>query len=168
MTTLLVKITHKTSKFGPGWGSKSTIQNIEIIPTTKSKETLVQELWSQYFVEKEKFFFEEYIYEHNDKTFEQFQKLSLEEQVKEMKSADKEFYLDRVKIYTQLRDDWLNFKFTTYDQDKLTMPNTRKQILKAELYEEDEYVDERSDEIYNVNNGYLIYMDIGNCFIYLV
>ena len=163
MTTLLVKVTRNHQFPHKHFGR---FRNIEIIPTTKSKEAVVHELWTQYFDEKEKFLFEEYIYEHVDKTFEQFQILSLEDKVKGMSSSDKEYYLIRIKTYTQLRDDWLNFKFTTYDQDKLTMPNTLKQILKAELYEEDEYEEDYGP--YIVKNGYLICMDIGNEFVYLV
>jgi len=184
MTTLLVKITHHSTYFGESKSSAPvhpiikelpenvlntiTTRNIEIISTTKSKETLVQELWTQRFTEIEKFNFEEYNYNHSEIPFEEFQKLCLEEKVKGMESADKEYYLDRVNAYTQLRDAWLKFKFTTYDQDKLTMPNTLKLTLKAELYEEDDYINSHGDDLYLVKNGYLIYMEIGTCYVFLV
>ena len=175
MTTLLIKITHKRQQakeinldLPEHMFNTVTTRIISIIPTTKSKETLVQELWSQYFTEREKFFFEEYNYNHEGLPFDEFQKLSLEDKVKGMESADKEYYLDRVNAYIQLRDSWLKFKFTTYDQDKLTMPDTLKQILKAELYEEDDYLNDHGDDLYLVKNGYLIYMEINSCYVFLV
>ena len=138
MTTLLVKITHRAKvTYQPQTNDTiisniRDIRNIEIIPTIKSKETLVKELWNQYFMEMEQFFFEEYICNPEGLSLERFQKLNLEEKIKGMESDQIESYLDRIDAYTQLRDDWLNCKVTTYDQDKVNMPNTKKKNLRLE------------------------------------